>query len=61
MLRFVATDLQNVSNMCVKAPDMSCYVCGELTVKTQRRSLTPIEKKACDLHFGCKVGDQDKP
>jgi hypothetical protein len=32
------------------------YMCGEMTYKSQ----TPLIKKCYELHFGCKVGDQDK-
>jgi len=45
---------------CVNHPDNSCYVCGNLTFKDQRRSLIPLVKKCYELYFGCKVGDQGK-
>ena len=45
---------------CVNHPDNFCYVCGDLTFKDQRRSLTPLVKKCYELYFRCKVGDQDK-
>jgi hypothetical protein len=45
---------------CVNHPDNFCFVCGDLTFKDQRRSLTPLFKKYYELYFGCKVGDQDK-
>jgi hypothetical protein len=50
-----------MSLICVKTPDMSCYVLVEFTVIAQRHNLTPIVKKAYELYFGCKVGHQDKP
>jgi len=34
-------------------------VCGEVTLASQRRSITPLIKKAYHLYFGCKLGDQD--
>ena len=34
----------------------TCYVCGELTFKAQRRKL----RNGYKLQFGCKVGDKDK-
>jgi hypothetical protein len=40
---------------------MFCYVHGEFTVKAQTKSLMHLVKKAYELHFGCNVGDQDKP
>jgi hypothetical protein len=41
-------------------PDTFCFMCGELTFKSQRRNFTPLIKKCDELYFGCKVGDQDK-
>jgi hypothetical protein len=49
-----------MSRKCVNNPDMFCYVRGEFAVKVQRHNLTPLVKKAYDLYFGCKVGDQDR-
>jgi hypothetical protein len=49
-----------MSRRCVNDSDSFCYICGEFTVKAQRRTITAIVKKAYDLYFGCKVGDQDK-
>ena len=45
---------------CVNPPNSFCYVCGELTFKSQRREFNPLIKKCYQLYFGCKVGDQDK-
>jgi hypothetical protein len=45
---------------CLNHPDTFCYVCGELTFKSQRRNFTPLIKKCYELYFGCKVGYQDK-
>lgn len=50
----------NMSRNCVNHPDNFCYICGELTFKEQRRSLTPAVKKCYEQYFGCKVGDQGK-
>jgi len=36
-----------------------CYVCGEMTLKSQRRNFTRLIKKCYELYFGCKVGDKD--
>ena len=38
----------------------SGFLCGDLTFNVQRRGLTPLLKKCCELYFGYKVGDQDK-
>src|SRR4051812_45987613 len=42
-------------------PDCFCYICGEFTLKAQQRTTTPLVRKAYELYFDCKVGDQDKP
>ena len=48
-----------MSCSCVNSADLFCYVCGEVTA-SQWHSITPLIKKAYDLYFGCKLGDQDK-
>ncbi|KAK4880018.1 hypothetical protein RN001_008164 [Aquatica leii] len=45
---------------CKNHPDSFCYVCGELTLKAQRKPLSPLVKTAYKLYFDCQVGDQDK-
>lgn len=35
-------------------------MCGELTFKSQKRTLTPLVRRAYELYFGVKLGDQDK-
>lgn len=45
---------------CVNHVDSFCYICGELTFKSQRRHLTPLVKKYYRLYFGCQAGDFDK-
>lgn len=45
---------------CVNDCNMFCYICGELTLKSQKHNFTPIVKKAYELYFGCKIGDEDK-
>ena len=45
---------------CVNLLNLFFYVCGEFTPKTQTKSITSIVKKAYDLYFGCKVGDQTR-
>ena len=49
-----------MSHKCVNDTDSFCYICGKLTSKTHRVRITPLVKKAYELYFGCKVGDQDK-
>ncbi|GBL75061.1 hypothetical protein AVEN_243844-1 [Araneus ventricosus] len=45
---------------CKNHPDSFCYVCGDLTLKAQRKPLSPLLKTAFQFHFDCQVGDQDK-
>ena len=40
--------------------DSFCYVCGEYTIKSNKKTITPLIKKAYHLYFNCKIGDQDK-
>ena len=47
--------------VCVNSADNFCYICGELTVSSQKRVLTTRTKNAYHQYFNCKVGDQDKP
>jgi hypothetical protein len=49
-----------MSCSCVNSADLFCYVCGEVMLATQRRSITPLIKKAYHLYFGCKLVDQGK-
>jgi hypothetical protein len=45
---------------CLNHPDTFCYVCGELTFKSQRQNFTLLIKRCYELYFVYKVGDQDK-
>nr|CAH7753306.1 unnamed protein product [Callosobruchus chinensis] len=45
---------------CKNHPDSFCCVCGEFTLKTQRKPLSPLLKTAYKFYFDCQVGDQDK-
>ena len=49
-----------IQRTCVRHPDNFCYVCDELTFKSQRRNFTPLVIKCYVLYFGCQVGDFDK-
>jgi hypothetical protein len=46
-----------MSHQCVNQPNLFCYICGEFTPKSQKKSITHVVKKAYELHFCCKVGD----
>src|SRR5215469_8788343 len=45
---------------CINDPDNFCYVCGQYTLKKQRRNINSQVRKAYKLYFGCELGDQDK-
>jgi len=49
-----------MSCSCVNSADLFCYVCGEVTLASQKHSIMPLIKKAHHLYFGCKLSDQDK-
>lgn len=48
------------SNSCVNSPDKFCYVCGEVTLKNQQRSINEAVKVKYLEMFGFAVGHQDK-
>jgi len=35
-----------LSNKCVNSPNLFYYICGKFTPQLQRKSITPIVKKA---------------
>ena len=45
---------------CVNSSDALCYICGEVTFKSRRRTFTPLIKKCYEHYFGCKMGIQEK-
>lgn len=49
-----------MSRRCKNKPNSFCYICGEFTLKAQQRNITPVVRKAYELYFGCRIGDQDK-
>ncbi|CAG9782959.1 unnamed protein product, partial [Diatraea saccharalis] len=46
--------------VCVNHPDNFCYICGQLTIKSQRRNLTPLVKNCYFNYFGFPVRNLDK-
>lgn len=42
---------------CVNHKTSFCYICGECTLKSQKRNITPLVKKSHELYFRWKVGD----
>jgi len=49
-----------MARKCVHSPNLFCYVFGEFTPKSQTKSISHIVKKAYELYFGCKGGDQTR-
>jgi hypothetical protein len=47
-----------MSRKCANSPKLFCYICGEFTQKPQTKFITPTLKKAYELYFRCKIGDQ---
>jgi len=45
---------------CLNHPETFCYVCGEMTFKSQEANFTPLIKKCYELYVGCKASNQDK-
>ena len=41
-------------------PNSFCYICSEVVWKSQRKPLSKLVRKAYELYFGCKIGDQEK-
>ena len=46
---------------CVNNPDSFCCICGKVTLVLQKRTITPVIKKAYHLYFCYKLGDQEQP
>ncbi|KAM4043751.1 uncharacterized protein ACNLHF_014021 [Anomaloglossus baeobatrachus] len=56
-------DVKEESNMpraCINKADSFCYICGGVTFASQRRNLTKMIRKAYNLYFGYRIGDQGK-
>ncbi|GBN10990.1 hypothetical protein AVEN_13653-1 [Araneus ventricosus] len=45
---------------CKSQPDSFCYVCGDFTLKAQRKPLSPLLKTAYHFYFDCQIGNQVK-
>lgn len=45
---------------CRNHPNTFCYVCGEYTLKSQKRTITTDLCKIYGAYFGCPLADQDK-
>jgi len=50
----------NMPRKCVNSSKAFCYICGDVTFKSRRRSFPPLIKKCYEHYFGCKVGDEGK-
>ena len=44
----------------VNNPDVFCYICGEYTMKLNRKAIFHFVRKAYLAYFDFKLGDQDK-
>ena len=49
-----------MSRKCVNSAVNFCYTCSQVTLKSQKRTITPLIKKAYSLYFDGKIRDQDK-
>lgn len=49
-----------MSRKCVISREAFFYICGEFTLKSQRKAISPLVRKVHELYFGCNVGDQVK-
>ena len=45
---------------CVNDPDNFCYVCGEYTLKHDRKAISDFVEQSYLAYFELKLGDQDK-
>ena len=45
---------------CINNANNFCYICGKVTFAAQKKTISPIVRKAYHLYFGCKIGNQDK-
>ena len=48
------------SRQCKNDPNKFCYICGELTLAKEKRSITSHIKKLYKAYFHCDIGGQDK-
>jgi hypothetical protein len=60
MQPFLGRTSIRMQQKCVNSADKFCYICGDVTISSQKRAITPIIRKAYHLYFGCQIGDQDK-
>lgn len=49
-----------LSGKCKNDPDKFCYICGDITFKTQRRNLTPLVIKLYEEYYGFAIRQRDK-
>ena len=45
---------------CMNSPDVFCYICGEYTLRENRRPITDFVERAYLAYFGIKLGDQER-
>lgn len=49
-----------MSRICKNSPNLFCYVCGNLTLSSQRQTITSRIKDAYQLYFGFPIDERDK-
>ena len=49
----------NMSHSCQHKLNSFCHICGEVVLKSQRKPLSKLMRRAYDLYFGSKIRDQD--
>lgn len=50
----------SMSHSCQNKLNSFCYIYGEVVLKSQRNPLSNPVRKAYELYFDCKVGDEGK-
>lgn len=49
-----------MSRMCTNYPDKFCYICSDITFKTQRKNLTPLVFKLYEQYSGFAIAIDKK-
>ena len=59
-ISIVNSMFQTIPRKRLNHPDNFCYICGEITFKSQRRHITPLIKKCYERYFRYLADDLDK-
>jgi len=49
----------NMSRSCQNRLNSFCHICSKVPLKSQRKPLSKLMRRAYELHFDCKIRDQD--